>query len=146
MLGGRDYTVVRLTNKLKEKGFGQEQIEDVVERLTQERFLDDRRYAERFVESARQSGKYVGYRLRHELRRRGLDKELIESVTADINDLRLEYGVACELVSRRYPSFSGVKSDAGEKRRVAGFLQRRGFSSALIRSVIMAQAQEDEYE
>lgn len=146
LLTGRDYTVAAMTGKLRLRGCDEADILLTIERLQQERFLDDRRYAERFVESARQSGKYVGYRLRLELRRRGLNKELIDSVTTDCHDLQSEYAMAFELVSRRYPSFSGPKSEAGEKRRIAGFLQRRGFSSALIRSVIMAQGQEEGYE
>lgn len=132
LLASRDYTVASLRRKLSAKGCCEKDISSAIERLSDERFLDDRRYAERFIESSLSSGRYVGYRLRQELKRRGICNELVNELFSSPTDNSDEFKIASGILKRRYPGYQPSVADNAEKRRIAGFLQRRGFSSSVI--------------
>lgn len=58
----------------------------VLERLTKERFVDDRRYAEAFFrEKSRLSG-WGMYKIEQSLRVKGIDSEIISSLAANMDD------------------------------------------------------------
>ncbi len=141
LLADRDYTVAALARKLDQRGHAPEEVAGAVARLVAERFLDDRRYAEHFIVQARESGRYVGYRLRQELRRRGVPSELLGELLAERADRGEEADLARRLVARRYAEFDPATSDDRLRRRVAGFLQRRGFCPDVIRHLLERRRQ-----
>lgn len=143
LLAGRDYTVAGLARKLEQRGYPPEQTAEAAARLVSERLLDDRRYAERFIEQCREHGRYVGYRLRQELKRRGVPAELIATLLADGPGRKEELDLARQLVARRYAGFDPATGDDRDRRRVAGFLQRRGFGGDAIRQVLDRRQQSD---
>ncbi len=136
LLAGRDYSVAALVRKLNLRGYAPGQVAEAVARLVAEGFLDDRRYAERFIAQARESGRYLGYRLRQELKRRGLESQLIAELLTEGPDHAEERLVARRLLARRYPYFDPAASDDRDRRRVAGFLHRRGFGVETIRQLL----------
>jgi regulatory protein len=133
LLAGRDYTVTAITRKLLIRGCDEGQVVSVVDRLVADRFLDDRRYGERFVAAVRESGRFAGYRLHQELHRRGVPSDLIKDLLQEKTDVSEEFTCARDLVVRRYTGFDPKTADERERRRVAGFLQRRGYRSEVIR-------------
>lgn len=135
LLTGQDYTCAALKRKLQQKRFVAEDAQQAVEQLTREGFLQDRRYAERFVLAVRQSGKFIGYRLQQELRRRGVPTDLIDQVLQEFPDDGDDLERARNLVERRYVGFDPLTADERQLRRVAGFLQRRGYRGDLIRQL-----------
>jgi len=136
LLTARDYTVARLREKLGGKGFDLADADEALARMVAEGWLDDRRYAERFAESALGSGRFYGARLRQEMRRRGLSPELISEVLGAVmqeHDECRDIQAVCE---RRFSAFSFDSASEKEKRRVIGYLQRRGFGiSAIIKTL-----------
>lgn len=136
LLAQRDYTVSGLRQKLRAKRFQEVDLEQAVARLEQEGWVSDQRFAERFAESALASGRYFGTRLRLEMLRRGVPEELVDEQIGRLGQEQDEEQQACLQMKRRFPDFSFAAADDREKRRVAGFLQRRGFSfSAVMRSM-----------
>ena len=135
LLTGQDYTGAALRRKLQMKRFSAEEAQQTVDRLISEGYLQDQRYAERFVAAARQSGRYVGCRLRQELRRRGVSADLIDQVLQALPGDDNELEAARNLVERRYAGFDPQTADERQFRRIAGFLQRRGCRSGLIRQL-----------
>lgn len=135
LLTARDYTTHALEAKLLKAGYDEGQTEAVISRLVSERFLNDQRYAERFAEMALQQGRFVGYRLRQEMRRRGFSTEVINDVLA-LSDQQVtvqQRVIAKELLDKKYPGWSGGGEDAQrQRRRGLGFLQRRGFSAGIV--------------
>lgn len=132
LLTGRDYTTARARQKLALREVAEEGLEAVILRLQREGWLNDRRYAERFAESALSSGRYYGARLRMEMRRKGFDADVVDETLAPLlaeNDEISEVRLA---VARRYPGFSYAAASDRDKRRVFGFLQRRGFGFSAI--------------
>lgn len=136
LLTGRDYTVAGIRRKLAAREVGEQDLEDLILRLQREGWLDDRRYAERFAESALSSGRYYGVRLRMEMRRRGFAADVVQETLAPLLAESDEISEVRSAAERRYPGFSYSAATDRDKRRVVGFLQRRGFGlSSIMRAL-----------
>ncbi|WP_246545639.1 regulatory protein RecX [Pelotalea chapellei] len=134
LLAARDYTSARLSDKLLAREFSKEDVAAAISRLESEQWISDRRFAERFAESSLAAGRFFGPRLRLELRRRGVPQEMIGEVLS-----RYEHDEENEvqaLLDRRFPGFSSSTASDKEKRRVLGFLQRRGLKTSVIFKVL----------
>jgi regulatory protein len=139
LLTGRDYTVARIRRKLAAREVGEQDLEDLILRLQREGWLDDRRYAERFAESALSSGRYYGVRLRLEMRRRGFTADVVQETLAPLLAESDEISEVRSAAERRYPGFSYSAATDRDKRRVVGFLQRRGFGLSSIMRALRAE-------
>ncbi|MFH1028919.1 MAG: regulatory protein RecX, partial [Pseudomonadota bacterium] len=122
--------------KLKEKLLAREcpetVVENVVIRLTMEGWINDRRFAEHFAESALATQRFFGPRLKLEMRRRGVSADLIDEVLGRIRGEHDEVEGARSLLVKRFPGFSFSVAADREKRRVIAFLQRRGYGFSAI--------------
>ena len=83
LLDRRDYSRAELLRKLAEKGFDDAAAEAAVDRLVSLGFVDDARYAPIVVRHYAAKG-YGARRIRGELQRRGIPKELWESALAEM--------------------------------------------------------------
>jgi regulatory protein len=128
----RDHSEAELRRKLGERGISAEVVEETISRLKESRYLDDRRFALRWAESAVRNGKGYGFRIRFELSRRGIADELAEEVTAQLSAEYAETDTIQALLARKFPGFDSDSADDRRKRRIIGYLQRRGFSLTAI--------------
>lgn len=136
LLAARDYTVARLREKLVLKAFSEEHADEVIIRLETGGWVSDRRFAERFAESAVSSGRFYGLRLRQEMRRRGVPAELVDEIMKRVHEGHDEVDELRSVIVRRYPGFDFSVAADKEKRRVVSWLQRRGFGmSAIMRAL-----------
>ncbi|MFA7406151.1 MAG: regulatory protein RecX, partial [Pelobacteraceae bacterium] len=132
LLTGRDYSVFRMQQKLEAREVTGQDLDTVILRLLREGWLDDRRYAERFAASALSSGRYYGVRLRLEMRRKGFSPEIVNEILAPLLAESDEISEVRSAAERRYPGFCYSMATDRDKRRVVGFLQRRGFKFSSI--------------
>lgn len=136
LLTGRDYTVAGIRRKLAVRQVAGQDIDRTIIRLQREGWLDDRRFAARFAESALASGRYYGVRLRLEMRRRGFDADVVDEILAPLLTGSDEYSEVRSAAERRSPGFSFSKANERDRRRMVSFLQRRGFGlSAILRAL-----------
>ena len=136
LLTGRDYSVARVRQKLALREVAEQDLDTLILRLQHEGWLDDRRYAARFAEAAISSGRYYGVRLRLEMRRRGFTPDVVNETLAPLLAESDEISEVRLAVERRYPGFSYSATSDRDKRRVVGFLQRRGFGfSSIMRAL-----------
>lgn len=142
LLTARDYTEAKLREKLRGRDLDEADVEAALERLVSEGWVDDRRFAQRFAESALASGRYYGPRLRQEMRRRGLQPDLVSEVLGRVLVEHDEIEEVNAIVERRFSGFSFSTASDREKRRTVGFLQRRGFSLSAVMSALRATGQE----
>ena len=117
----------------------EQDLDAVILRLQREGWLDDKRYAERFAESALSSGRYYGVRLRLEMRRRGFTADVVGETLAPLLEESDEISEVRSAAERRYPGFSYSTASDRDKRRVVGFLQRRGFGFSAIVQALRAE-------
>ena len=136
LLARRDHSQAELKRKLIAKGCPACQVEDALERLLRQGYLDDRRYAERWAESALRSGRCFGGRLLLELQRRGVPREVAVEAVAAAAAEHSERQVLAGVVAKRYASFDPAGSSLKERRRVYGYLLRRGFTPAAVKEYL----------
>lgn len=132
LLTGRDYTVAGMRRKLAAGEIAGQECDEAIGRLEHEGWLDDRRYAARFAEAALSAGRYFGTRLRMEMRRRGFPADIVNEV---LEHLLMECDEIAEVrlaVERRHSGFSYSAASDRDRRRMVGFLQRRGFGLSTI--------------
>jgi len=146
LLAARDYSSAALQRKLAGRGLDEADVQAAIERLVAEGWLNDRRYAEHFVESAMASGRFFGPRLRLEMRRRGISPELVGDVLTAAVEQRHEDDDIRMLVQRRYPAFSYDGADERTRRRIVSFLLRRGFGISAIMRVLKADARGEDID
>ena len=129
LLNYRAHSRKELADKLKQKtGCGDAELNEVLDRLEELGFLNDRTYAAAVVRSCARKG-YGAQRALSELSRRGIPKELREEALAEMpeTDAALERLIRSKL---RDPS------DRDEVRKVTAAMVRRGFSWDEIRRAI----------
>ena len=118
----KDRTVTELRKKLIEKGYEASEIDGVIEKLIEYHYLDDERYALCYA-SERSSSRGARV-IRMELKDKGVDESLIALAMDETGDHELD--TAVRLLSGRYRDAD--LNDEKVRRRVYGFLARRGFS------------------
>ena len=128
-LARRDYSRAELSRKLAAHGEAEE-IEAVIERMGELGLQSDTRYAEAFVRG--KAGRFGASRLRSELARRGIDRDLIDEALAG-ECVESESDRARTVLRGR---FTAPPADAREWARQARFLQTRGFAPDLIRKLL----------
>lgn len=133
---GRDYTSLKIRQKLITRNPDRDTVDDVVSRLQHEGWLNDSRFAASFAEAAISSGRYYGVRLRLEMRRKGFAADLVNETLAPLMAESDETSEVRSAIERRYPGFSYSEASDRDRRRVIGFLQRRGFHFSAIMQVL----------
>jgi len=129
-LARRDRASEELRRTLLEKGYDREIVGGVIDRLVDERLLDDRRYVDNFVSYHAARG--IGpVRVRAELRKLGLQGELVENCIAAFPDW------IGQMHSARKKKFGAtLPAEFADKQRQARFLGYRGFTGAQIRTAL----------
>jgi len=130
LLAARDRTRAELSRLLAAKGIAQTDAKVALDRLCEQGYLDDRRFANAWARSRLQKKPMGAHRLKQELEAKGVEEHLVREVLRDL------YEEGEEATARR--AMAGALSRLGHlpassrKGRVARFLQRRGFSAEVI--------------
>jgi regulatory protein len=128
-LAQRDHSRAELARKLGSHGSAEE-VEEVLARMGELGLQSDSRYAEAWVRS--KAGRFGAARLRSELARRGVDRELVdEAIAGECVESELD---RARSVWRS--KFGALPADAREWARQARFLQTRGFAVDVIRKLL----------
>ncbi len=129
-LARRDRCSTDLRRKLLDKGYASGVSAQVVDRLCDEKLVDDRRYVENFVSfhAARGRGPL---RIRAELRNAGMQGELVERAIEAYPDWLTE-------LRKAHLKKFGLEppADYADQQRRARFLMSRGFTGGQIRMVL----------
>jgi len=129
-LSFRPRSAWEVRRNLRRRDLPEGSIDQVLARLQRAGLVDDNEFARLWVdnrESFRPRGKWA---LRAELRQKGVASEIIESAVGGID----EEASAMNAARRRAHRLARL-DEATFQRRLAGFLQRRGFSSEVSRGV-----------
>ncbi len=132
LLTGRDRSCSELKKRLKNRDFCDDEIEETIRRCLDYGYLDDRRFAMNRARALMISGRAIGRRAVLELKKHGLESELIESALAAAAE-DLDLGTLLrELFERRYPDYDNSQADRRTQQRIISYFQRRGFPLSLI--------------
>ena len=101
-------TKADLCQKLRLKGFSQEDIDFAVDFYEKNGFLDDRDYAQCYVKDAVNLKKYSVRMIRQKLMLKGIDRELISELTAELDDFSQLYALI-ESELKKCPDKKGIE-------------------------------------
>jgi regulatory protein len=87
-----------------------------------------------------------GPRLRMELLKRGVPREVAEDVCREAAQGHDEGAAARQLLARRYPDWDPATADLSQRQRLYRFLLRRGVSPATAISVLGNRCFQDPYD
>lgn len=139
-LDQRAYGRAELGEYLRRKGAPAEVVEQLLDRFADVGLVDDAALASQWVESRHRVRKLPRRALVAELRRKGLDEDVIAAAVAPV-DGDAEACVARELARTKARSLSGQPYEVA-LRRLVGTLGRRGFSGELAWSAAKSALQE----
>lgn len=137
LLVRREHSRRELSRKLTARGMDAADVRSAVDRLVDEGWQSDTRFAETLVRS-RAAGGHGPLRIRAELSTHGLDREAVEAAMATFDGDWTE--TARDLVRRRFGPFD--PTDLAQRRKIADFLIRRGFDGASVRAASQAGAED----
>jgi regulatory protein len=132
-LGRRERTVAELRRYLEGKRVEPDLIDAAVERLCAEGWLDDARYASRFTEDKRTLERWGGERIARDLRKRGVEPDLIEAALGD-REREEELRAAVEVLREKLPA----PEDDRSRDRAWRLLVRRGYEPELAYEAVRA--------
>jgi regulatory protein len=130
LLARREHSRLELTRKLAPHAESDEVLRQVLDDLVAKRQLSDERYAEERVRWL--ARKYGAAKIRHDLKSKGLDPELVERISSK-DDLER----AAAILRRRFREPATTREERARRMR---FLLGRGFSHEIIRSALGAPA------
>jgi regulatory protein len=133
LLSYRPRTVREVEDRLARNGFTEPAVAAAVERLRGWGYLDDGAFARRWVENRTEHRPRGTRLLAQELRQKGVDRDTIgETIDeADIDEL----AAAIQAGERKAQSYAGL-DPAVARRRLTGFLARRGFGGGTVRQAV----------
>lgn len=134
LLARREHSRKELRQKLGRSGYARDEAGDALDRLGEQHYQDDERFAEVLIRNRSAQG-YGPMRLRAELKSHGLSDARIRSLL-DAAEIDWVESAAAQL-RRRYGT-QGT-TDPAERARRAQFLLRRGFPAATVRDVTHAE-------
>jgi regulatory protein len=135
LLTGRALTVGELAARLRRRGYDADTVAETSARLLEYGYLDDRRTAVAWAQSAAQIRGLGPRRLREGLARRRLPRELVEETVAGLFAPGEEARSALAVLAK-WERAKGPAEDTASRHAAYAHLRRRGFSSAASRAAL----------
>lgn len=135
MLARRSLTKKELKERLIKKGATANQAVVIVEDFTGKGYIDEDSIIEDTIRLSKESNLIGRFKLRFELKKRGIGQDTIETrlrITYPESD---EYPVALKYAERKISSYSGISNEK-RYRRLSAALNRRGFQADVIRKTL----------
>jgi regulatory protein len=138
VLGGRAYSTGELREKLRRRAEHAEDVDDVLSRLKDLGYLDDRRFAEGFAASRLSNDKFGRSRVIQDLRQRRVAPPLAEKTVQEVYKDVNEEALIEDWVRRKYRLASREDLFQEDKDLASAFrrLLRAGFRSGQIIGVL----------
>lgn len=128
------YSRKGMEQKLRKRGFSDKTVEETIQSLQRLDYIKDEAYAEDWVfqrSRSRPRGKRL---LRQELGRKGIDRTTIDRVLEEIDDEQ-EFELAMRAAKKQMRHYERLETTVA-RRRLYGFLGRRGFDANICRQVV----------
>ena len=134
LLEHRSHSKRELTEKIARTAASREAAQAAADHLEEIGLVDDRAFAETYARELFQRKRYGARRVRQELSRKGIGRDIIDQVLEQYQDMDQAAGENIALVlERRYPTW---REDEKARRRAVAALQRLGYSFEKVRAVM----------
>jgi regulatory protein len=131
----KELTSAEVAAWLERRGYGADDVEEAIERLTETDELDDRRFAQHYADDKRALRGWGSERIRDALRSRGVSDALVELALEGDSEIAQVSRASELLIQRDQP----LGEDADRARALA-FLARRGYGYEVAHEAIRVAA------
>jgi len=131
----RPRSYAEVEKKLRGQGFGDVIVHAVLSNLIRLGYIDDEKFADQWAQSRVRLRGLGRRRIEQELRAKGVDRETARRALADVLTADLEIETARRAAERKLTTMRTLDRET-RRRRLAGFLERKGFSFAVIRHIL----------
>jgi regulatory protein len=121
--------------KLRDKEFSDEVIESVMSGLVRLGYINDERFAEQWASSRMRTRGFGKRRVEQELRLKGVSRDTIHQAVQTVFGEQPEEELARKEAMKKLRTLTRFEPEV-QKRRLAGHLERKGFSSGVIGSIL----------
>jgi len=136
LLGRRQHSVAELKRKLWQKDYDNKLIDEVINNLVGNNYLNDEDFAKSFVEEKIRTKKWSEKKLSAELIKRGVIQSIISEVLKNSIPEDQNFNNALALAQKKMDSLKRKYSDVKEiKNRLSAFLYSKGFDYDVIRDI-----------
>lgn len=135
-LNARPRSAAEIRERLRRKEFSDEAIVGALDRLERIGLVDDAAFARFWVENRLIVNPRGTSALRHELQRKGIDRDVADGVLDDDALVGDQDDRALQLARVALRKYADAPDKMTFTRKLGGYLQRRGFSFTTIRPVI----------
>ncbi len=142
LLKTSDRTVRQLRDRLRHDGYPEEIAEKALDYVASYHYTDDERYAENYIRQ--QSGRKSRKVILLELEKRGVDSDVIREAFSAVGQENqanapflqesTDVGAIRKLIRKR--GYDAAHASWDEQQKLTGYLMRKGFEAADIRSVL----------
>lgn len=134
LLSRRIYSRYEILKKLKNKGYTENIVSNLVLWLENKNYINDELFAEMWAQFRLQDKPIGRYKLNQELRIKGIKQEIIQKVIDKTYNEIDELTLARNLIKEKIVS-SEIKNVRINPRKIYNFLLRRGFSIEISRNI-----------
>lgn len=147
LLSFRARSEKEIYDRMLQKGYEPSVIANTIHYLKEQRYLNDKDFAEMFIKDKFELNRYGRNRIKTELLKKGVSKKLVNDLMEEVIHPDREYETARELAEKKMKSYQRDSKNA-QHRKLSGFLLRRGYSydivSKVVKELIHLSRDEDE--
>jgi len=136
LLSYRARSEKEIVDKMKEKEYESDVIEKTIKYLYDNKYLDDKLFAEAYARDKinfKKIGKQV---LKQELYQKGVDKEIVAEIVEELVDEDIEYENALNLAIKKRRTSYRKDDKQALYRKLGAFLQRKGYTYDIVSKVL----------
>jgi regulatory protein len=133
-LAFRSRSEKEVSDHLSRKGFSPEEIQEVMEHLRHQKWLDDAQFAQSWIRYRQKISPRGPSALRWELRRKGVEETIIEQSLESFGEGE-ELASAQKLALKKWKQYHQLPLPEAQQKLVR-YLQQRGFSREVIRQTL----------
>lgn len=124
LLARREYSEFELRNKMQEKMFSEQEIENVLRYCQQKHWQSDRRFAENYINARAQRG-YGVNRIKQELRQlKGVPEDVIETA---LEESTVDWSmITLRVLKKKFPYY-GEKQTPKSRQKIWQYMLSHGF-------------------
>lgn len=129
-------TVEETREKMTRRGYTSTVINEVINNLLQEKYLNDDTYAEVFINSMKNYKTWGRFMMKKKLYEKKLPKELIEQKLEELVNEKDELTIATRYLEREYKSVEIQDLTYEEKQKIMRRLMSRGFGLDIAKQLV----------
>jgi regulatory protein len=135
LLTYRPRSQVELEVKLRDRGFPEPVVQEVITSLVRLGYVNDREFARQWAAGRIRLRGFGRRRIEQELRNKGISRDVIQETLREVFEDSPEADIAQQEAEKKLRSLTRFAPEV-RRRRLAGHLERRGFPSETIYDVL----------